>query len=163
MFIDTIGKLEQGGEGGGGGNRVYGMQGSHANFRNQFTGMQSCLLVLRQENMEMKSTITGLKISIERNVRVVNGNVRRLAMRPTRNLTVLATAATNQQSQGGVAAQDAGGDHAMMLATLMPTPRSFSDLWQEFEFGVGGRKAAKLFSYTERGHFKDKYHRRKNV
>ena len=139
------------------------MQGSHANFRNQLKGMQSCLLALRQENTEMKSVITGLKISMEHNFGIVNGNVRRFAMRPTRNLTVLATAATNQQNQGGVAAQHAGGDRAMMLATLMPTPRSLHDLWQEYEFGVGGRKAAKLFSYSERGRSKHKFHRRKIV
>jgi len=163
VFIDTIGELEQGDEGVAGGNRALGMQGSHANFRNQLTGMQSCLLALRQENTEMKSVITGLKISMERNFGIVNGNVRRFAMRPTRNLTVLATAATNQQNQGGVAAQHAGGDRAMMLATLMPTPRSLHNLWQEYEFGVGGRKAAKLFSYSERGRSKHKFHRRKIV
>jgi hypothetical protein len=163
VFIDTIGELtEQGEEGGGGGNRALGMQGSHANFRNQLTGMQSSLLALRQENMELKCVITGLKIGMERNFGIVNGNVRRLAMQPTRNLAVLATTATNQQNQGGVAAH-AGGDRAMMLATLMPTPRSLHDLWQEYEFGVGGRKAAKLFSYTERGRSKHKYHRRKIV
>ncbi|KAI2500346.1 hypothetical protein MHU86_14154 [Fragilaria crotonensis] len=55
------------------------------------------------------------------------------------------------------------GDRAMMHATLMPTPRSLHDLWQEYEFGVGGRKAAKLFSCTERGRSKHKYHRRKVV
>jgi hypothetical protein len=133
------------------------MQGSHANFRNQLTGMQSCLLALSQENTEIKSVITELKISMEQNFGIVkNGNVRRFAMRPTRNLTVLATAATNQQNQGGVAAQHAGGDRAMMLATLMPTPRSLYNLWQEYEFGVGGRKAAKLFSYSERGRSKQK-------
>ena len=76
------------------------MQGSHVSFRNHLTGMQSCLLALRQENMEMKSTITELKISMVRNFGVVNGNVRQPVMRPTRNLTVLATAATNQQNQG---------------------------------------------------------------
>jgi hypothetical protein len=124
--------------------------------------MQSSLLALRQENTELKSVIAGLKISMEQNFGVVNGNVRRLAMRPTRNLGILATAATNQENQGGVAAH-AGGDRAMMLATLMPTPRSLHDLWQEYEFGVGGRKAAKLFSYSERGRSKHKYHRRKIV
>jgi hypothetical protein len=81
-------------------------------------------------------------------------------MRPTRNLAVLATAATSQQNQGGVAAH-AGGNRAMMLATLMPTPSSPHDLWQEYEFGVGGRKVAKIFSYSERGHSKHKYHHRK--
>jgi hypothetical protein len=49
----------------------------------------------------------------------------------------------------------------MMLATLMPTPRSLHDLWQEFQHGVGGRKAARLFSHSERGHSKHCYHRQK--
>jgi hypothetical protein len=35
----------------------------------------------------------------------------------------------------------------MMLATLMPTPRRLHDLWQEYEHGVGGRKAARLFPF----------------
>ena len=53
-------------------------------------------------------------------------------------------------NHGGVAPQQqqhaaAGGDRAMMLATLMPTPRSLHDLWQEYEHGVGGRKAAMFF------------------
>ena len=159
VFIDSIGEME--GEGGGD-NRV-GMQGSYANFRNQLTGMQSCLLALRQENMELKGVINGLKMSMDRNFGIVNGNVRRLAMRPTTNLAVLAAAATNQ---GEVALQQqpaAGGDRAMMLATLMSTPRSLHDLWQEYEHGVGGRKAARLFSHSERGHSKHKYHRRKIV
>ena len=78
-FIDMIiGELaEQGEEGGGGGTttRALGMQGSQANFQNQLTGMQSSLLALRPENMELKSVITGLKISMEHNFGVVNGNV----------------------------------------------------------------------------------------
>jgi hypothetical protein len=49
------------------------------------------------------------------------------------------------KSRGGVAAH-AGGNRAMMLATLMPTPSSLHYLWQEYEFGVGGRKAATIFS-----------------
>ena len=66
-----------------------------------------------------------------------------------------------QEHHAAVAA--AGGDHAMMLATLMPTPRSLHDLWQEYQHGVGGRKAARLFSYSERGRSKHRYHRRKIV
>ena len=52
----------------------------------------------------------------------------------------------------------------MPAASLMPTPRSLHDLWQEFHHGVGaGRKAARLFSYSERRRSKHKYHRRKVV
>ena len=59
-------------------------------------------------------------------------------MRPTTNLAVLAAAVVT--NQGGVTPQQqqhaaAVGDRAMMLATLMPTPRSLHDLWQEYEHG----------------------------
>ena len=78
-----------------------------------------------------------------------------------------ATTANVGQNQGGVAPQlqNAGGDRAMMpIASLMPTPRSLDDLWQELHHGVGaGRKAASLFSYSERRRSKHKYHRRKVV
>ena len=43
VLIDTVGEME--GEGGGGeGDSRVGMQGSHANIRNQLAGMQLCLL-----------------------------------------------------------------------------------------------------------------------
>jgi hypothetical protein len=44
----------------------------------------------------------------------------------------------------------AGDDRAMMLATLLPTPRSLHDLWQDHEHGVSGRKTARLFFHSER-------------
>jgi hypothetical protein len=34
-------------------------------------------------------------------------------------------------------------------------------LWQEWEFGIGGRKAARLFTAAERGRAKHTYTRRK--
>ena len=40
-------------------------------FENELKGIQSCLLALRQKNMEMKSAITGLSISMEQNFRIV--------------------------------------------------------------------------------------------
>ena len=55
------------------------------------------------------------------------------------------------------------GATTMMPATLMPTPRSLHDLWQEYQHRVGGRKAARLFSYSERGRVKHRYCRRKVV
>lgn len=36
-------------------------------------------------------------------------------------------------------------------------------LWQEYEFGIAGRKAARLFTAQERGRVKYTYHRRKVV
>ena len=35
--------------------------------------------------------------------------------------------------------------------SLSPNPKNLYELWQEYEVGIGGRKAAKLFSRSERG------------
>ncbi|KAI2492284.1 hypothetical protein MHU86_22256 [Fragilaria crotonensis] len=160
VFIDTIGDLE--GEGARG---VGHQQGTNATVRNQLIGVQSCLLSMRQENLELKNAMNSMKVNMERSFQMVNGNIRRLAMRPVRNLAA-ATATMGQQEPVPPQQQQdtaAGGDHAMMLATLMPTPRSLHDLWQEYQHGVGGRKAARLFSHSERGRSKHRYHRRKIV
>ena len=46
-------------------------------------------------------------------------------------------------------------------ATLTRNPRDLHSLWHEYEFGIGGRKAAKLFTATERGEIMHSYYRRK--
>ena len=46
-------------------------------------------------------------------------------------------------------------------ARLSPTPRSLHTLWLEYQQGIGGRKAAKLFTPEERGRVKHKYCMRK--
>jgi hypothetical protein len=48
-------------------------------------------------------------------------------------------------------------------ATLSPHPRSIHTLWQEYEFGIGGRKSVKHFTAAEQGKVKYNYHRRKVV
>ena len=66
-----------------------------------------------------------------------------LAMSAGASLAVATEMAARRCPQKQHAA--AGSNRAMMLATLMPTPRSLHDLWQEYEHGVGGRKAAMFF------------------
>jgi hypothetical protein len=48
-------------------------------------------------------------------------------------------------------------------STLSPNPRSLYLLWEEYDNGIGGRKAARLFSREERGKVKNKFHRRQVV
>lgn len=48
-------------------------------------------------------------------------------------------------------------------ADLSPHPRTLYLMWQEWEFGIGGRKAARLFTVEERGRVKYLYSRRKIV
>ena len=72
------------------------------------------------------------------------------------------------QGGGGGGAGGAGGDDdpedstVPYEATLSNCRRSLF-VWQEYEFGLPGWKAAKRFTSRERGRVKYKYHRRKVV
>ena len=48
-------------------------------------------------------------------------------------------------------------------ATLSKNPKTLHSLWREFEEGLGGRKAAKMFTARQRGRVKQMYYRRKVV
>jgi hypothetical protein len=48
-------------------------------------------------------------------------------------------------------------------AELCPRPKSVHELWTEYMFGIGGRKAAKDFTPVERGRCRHKYCHRKLV
>jgi hypothetical protein len=49
-----------------------------------------------------------------------------------------------------------------LIARLSKCPRNLHELWREYEHGIGGYKAAKLFTASERGKEKCKYCRRNN-
>jgi hypothetical protein len=42
-----------------------------------------------------------------------------------------------------------GGGRGGITAELSPTPRSLYILWDEYQNGIGGRKAARLFTKEE--------------
>jgi hypothetical protein len=44
-------------------------------------------------------------------------------------------------------------------ASLSPLPRNLFDFWQELIEGIGGRKPARHFSFSEQGRVKHKFHR----
>ena len=48
-------------------------------------------------------------------------------------------------------------------ATLSKNPKTLHSLWREFEEGLGGRKAAKMFTARQRGQVKQMYYQRKVV
>jgi hypothetical protein len=48
-------------------------------------------------------------------------------------------------------------------STLSANPRDLYTLWEEYEFGIEGRKSARKFSSHESGRVKYKYHRRKVI
>ncbi len=66
--------------------------------RNQLIGVQLYLFSMRQEKLEVKHAINAIKANMERNFQMVNGNIRRHAMQPARNVAT-ATEIVGQQQE----------------------------------------------------------------
>jgi hypothetical protein len=126
------------------------------------------ILALWNEFAVVKTDVGDVLIANAWNVDAANGSVKRIALQPALLIDRRGTLESGISVMAGIDAGDGSTDnrtHAVMIpaASLMPTPRSLFDLWQEYQHGIGGRKPARLFSHSERGHVKHKYHRRKIV
>ena len=129
-----------GGFGGGGGGAI----GEGMNGDNDGHALHARLHTVEVGLMSMRDSFQqGLDRQMAY-MRVMNGNVRRIAVQPG-------------------ARPAAANNGRPALAQLSPLPRNLHALWQEYTDGVGGRKAARLFTAQERGQNKYKYHRRKVV
>ena len=98
--------------------------------------------------------------------RTINTNIRRIASQPIRALARAQPVNGNarQAAGDGNTYPNAGGvANPLVPADLSPTPRTLYTLWQEYQVGISGRKAARLFTREEKGRVKHKYHRRKVV
>jgi hypothetical protein len=105
------------------------------------------------------------RVTVQKCFTTVNANIRRIALQPG----VRGPVGTMRQQSGGDD-DDRTVDAALLLATagvgaapasLSPNPKNLYELWHEYQVGLGGRKAAKLFTAQERGgKVKHKYHRR---
>jgi hypothetical protein len=116
----------------------------------QVTQLQASVSELREARAEEH-------VNIQNQFRVLNTNIRRIAAQPARQLAARAAQQNQNNIGGGLLVRP------QAQAELSPTPRSLYVLWQEYNEGIGGRKAARLFSSEERGRVKHKYCRRKNV
>jgi hypothetical protein len=85
-----------------------------------------------------------LGLGLQQHFGVVNKSIRRIAIQPARRVR------NNNANE-------------IRNAALPPNPRSLHVLWQEYEFGIGGRKSAKWFTTEERGRVKYSYYRRKVI
>jgi hypothetical protein len=91
--------------------------------------------------------------------------VGRFANRPTQvaggNFLAPHRVAAAAGERGGI--HRGSSDRTPYNVTLSDNPRDLYVLWEEYEFGINGRKASKRFSVRERGQVKYKYHRQKVV
>ncbi len=132
--------------------------GTGANYQNnvmanQLTALYSQFAAMRRENDERNAQRTLFENKTTRKLEALDQNIRRVAMQPIRRARY--TVAEEAQEEG------AGQGQIRLTSTLSPHPKDLHELWQEYEFGIGGRKPAKLFTAQERGKEKFKYSRRK--
>jgi hypothetical protein len=131
--------------------------GGGTSIRNQLLSIQSSLHSLRRENDELRAQLSGFVVTTDRSFSVVNGNIRRVALQPARRIAAAPGVggvdgdADGTVPSAAVAATAAAAAALAMMnnASLMPTPRNLHDLWHEHVHGIGGRKAARLFTSTE--------------
>ena len=97
--------------------------------------------------------------TVNNNVRSFGGTIQGAMARQDPQQAARRRQATDPQQQ---VQQD-----GTLPATLAKQPRTLAELWDEYQFGIGGRKPAKNWNRNERGNrthgIKQKYYRRKMV
>ena len=141
-------------------------EGQHeANMNNMAGGMQTVMAqfaVIHQENIDLRELVTTqydvMRDELLRLHKVIGRVAHRLVMIDHGFVNC-----QGAQPQGGGGDNDPEDSTVPYEAMLSNCPRSLFELWQEYEFGLQGWKAAKRFTSRERGRVKYKYHRRKVV
>ena len=109
----------------------------------------------------LTTSLGRLEVGRNRDNRVMLSNIRRIARQPV--VRYVAPQQPGGEDEAGEQAAGEAGPRRVVVyaATLSANPRSLHALWEEYERGIGGRRAARLFTRAERGKVKHKYHRRK--
>ena len=101
--------------------------------------------------------------------RRMNQNVQRIALQPARRIGIgnpnppINNAQPQQQQQQAQQNQQQQPQLPRGPPAELSKVKNLYELWHEYEFGIGGNKAAKYFTSQERGQVKDKYTRRKVI
>jgi hypothetical protein len=166
--VDGMGGILGIANGGTGGRGVGGMASTAGGLAAQLLAVQSLASqILPRKIQELRSNVMADMVKTREGFTMVNTNIIRITLQPGLRGPVGTVA------QGGTRATG-GNDDNMAVdavatlngvgvgpAVLSPTPRNLFKLWQDYQVGIGGRKAARLFTSRERGG-KSKYmqHRR---
>jgi hypothetical protein len=159
VYVDDIpdGMLVENNGGDGAGNNGTGF--IDRPVRQQLLAIHSQLLGLTRADEELRGAMQNFQSQGTRQYQTLNSNLNRIALQPARRVVPIRNGNNQQHNNPPAAGNNAGEE----VATLSPTPRCLYVLWQEYQYGIGGRKAARLFTPQERGQAKQKFSRRKVV
>ena len=145
-------------------------------------------MTVQRQIEEVKSQVMQqlfeMKTQHHKQYRILTCNIKRIAIQPVVRPSRLIPGATAQGTQADTSGQTTnhnetnlnneeekdetpyvGFDEVEHIFPRHPqlykSPKTLFDLWQEFQFGINGEKAARDFNYHERGKCKSLYSRRK--
>jgi Transcriptional activator of glycolytic enzymes len=162
VYIDIVPSFEEA-DVGGGQIVVGGARATTGGIQAQLLALQSQSSQIRRELQELRTNQMADRVFSAKNYGIINTNIRRIALQPGVRGGLGGTVARgNDDNLFGAPLAIAG--LGIAPASLSPNPKNLFDLWQEYQIGIGGRKAAKHFSQSERGgKTKHKYCRRKVI
>ena len=105
----------------------------------------------RRDIAELKQEYESMRTNLYTSLGQIRSSLNRLSRAPTR------------VGAAGVAIPAEGGPREIQRdggAFLIERPKSLAEIWQEYDTGVNGNKAARLFTPAERGRVRKKYSRR---
>ena len=170
LLAEDDGLAERGGgvrrpqEAGATDNDMPSLQQVGGNYMESMTAILGQQLSTQRRIEEVKSEIlselTRVSSNFSRQLRNIHSGIKRIAVQP-----VVRTWASSRcrRDRGGSSSSNTSGTVEInrIAAELYPRPQNLYDLWQEYEFGLSGKKAAKDFTRAERGKVKFAYCRRK--
>jgi len=120
---------------------------------------------LRRDNAQLRVEMQRTSALHERQLGVLNRNIRHLMRNrfAVQHAHHNAAAQLREENDDGRVLNEERREESDTPATLASGLKTLQDLWMEYEFGIGNRKAAKDSTPQERGRVKHMYSRRKLV
>ena len=138
---------------------------NNQNWQTVLVNLQRIQQEEAQRHQQTMNSIASLQRWCRDQFRTVNNNIR--AFGGTIQGAVARQDPHNQARRRQATDPQRQVQEGALPATLAHTPRTLAELWEEYQFGIGGRKPAKDFTSGERGNtqhgIKQKYYRRKFV
>lgn len=163
-----------GGGGGGVGGAPMGVYGTtnHAVLQSILLAQQRCQQSLSLLQVQVDNGFSAFKVWQQQRFVTLNDNVRRFGGTIqggfARQDPVQASHRRRHQAQTAANNENAPNTPDDQNAELCPNLHTLEDLWEEYKFGIGGRKPASQFTQQERGGYgsnkkKQRYCRRNRI
>ena len=126
-----------------------------------FLTLHSSMNSLRNEQMDVKISLDERFNVVEKELKNIRHYVKR--NEPFHAMVRNSNSCNSNPVKTECSEDSEVSDYNLPPATISSTPKTLHDLWDEYQVGIGGRKAAKDFTFHERGKVKSLYSKHKLI